>query len=57
MVLKDEDSSYVIKAQQNLETDSNGKIVAQNFEYNIVQSPKEDRPSSNDADYYEIRNF
>ena len=57
IVLKDEDSSYVIKAQQILETDSNGKIVAQNFEYNIVPSPKEDRPSSNDADYYEIRNF
>ena len=57
ILIKDNESSWLIKAQQVLKIDSENLIVNQELTTRIIENPDLLRPSENDEDYYEVINF
>lgn len=57
ILIKDNESSWLIKAQQVLKIDSGKLIVNQEFTTTIIENPVLLKPSDNDEDYYEVINF
>lgn len=54
IVMRDNDSAWLITATQKVEIAADGTVVTQKLEHQIIEGPVNLRPSEDENDYYEV---